>query len=222
MHLTQVKGLWLAGGALALVLGGCSKPSAEDTPKSSGDSGGGILSKVLETSKPVTAPEGTVLYVTVDETLASNKSRAGDSFAASVAEPIQVGGKTVIPRGARLVGRVVTAKESGRLHGVAELGVTLASIEVDGRSYDIEANTFSVSAKSHNKRNLGFIGGGGAAGALIGGLAGGGKGALIGGAAGAGAGTAGAAITGKKDVSIPAETRLKFRLLRSLTMSVRS
>jgi hypothetical protein len=57
-----------------------------------------------------------------------------------------------------------------------------------------------------------LIGGGSGLGALIGGLAGGGRGALIGAGAGAGAGAAGAAFTGKKQVSIPAETVLTFRL----------
>ncbi len=120
------------------------------------------------------------------------------------------------------MGRVVAAKESGRLKGVAQLAVTLTSIEVDGKSHDIETSTFSSAGKNHNKRNLGFIGGGAAGGALIGGLAGGGKGALIGSAIGAGAGTAGAAATGKKDIAIPAETPLSFRLLRPITVSIKS
>jgi hypothetical protein len=94
-------------------------------------------------------------------------------------------------------------------------------VEVEGKSYDIETNTIGKSGENHNKRNLGFIGGGATGGALIGGLAGGGKGALIGSAIGAGAGTAGAAATGKKDIPLPAETPLKFHLVRSVTVSVR-
>jgi len=225
MNFMQLRRLWLLGSALALVFGGCSKPSTDDTANSNGASGGssgGLLSRMLETTKPIVVPEGSSLLVSVDETLASNKSNVGDSFAASMAEPVEMNGRAVIPRGARVVGRVVEAKESGRLHGVAQLAVTLTSIEVDGKSYDLETNSFDVTAKSHNKRNAEFIGGGAAGGALIGALAGRGKGALIGGLAGAGAGTAGAAVTGKKDVSIPAETRLKFRLVKSLTVSVKS
>jgi len=71
-------------------------------------------------------------------------------------------------------------------------------VEVEGKSYDIETNTIGKSGENHNKRNLGFIGGGAAGGALIGGLAGGGKGALIGSAIGAGAGTAGPRRQGRK------------------------
>jgi outer membrane lipoprotein SlyB len=101
---------------------------------------------------------------------------------------------------------------------VAQIAVTLTSIEIDGKSYDVETSTFSSSGNNHNKRNLAYIGGG----TLIGGLAGSGKGALIGSAIGAGAGTAGAAATGKKDVVIPAETTLSFRLIKPLTVSVKS
>jgi len=161
------------------------------------------------------------LEVTLDETLASNRNHAGDSFAASLSRPVVVNGKTIIPAGAHVAGRVVDAKDSGRLHVPARLSVALSSVEVDGKSYDIDTNTIGESGENHNKRNLGFIGGGAAGGALIGGLAGGGKGALIGSAIGAGAGTAGAAATGKKDISLPAETRLKFHLVRSVTVSVR-
>lgn len=217
--------MWVSAAALLLVLGGCAKSATDDSSKGesdSKDSSGGLLSKVLETSKPVTVPDGTVLHVTVDETISSKSSHAGESFAASVSQPVIVDGKTVIPRGARAVGRVVDVKESGRLKGVAQLAVTLTSLEVGGKSYDIETSTFSSAGKNHNKRNLGFIGGGAAGGALIGGLAGGGKGALIGSAVGAGAGTAGAAATGKKDIAIPAETPLSFRLMRPVTVSVKS
>ncbi len=72
------------------------------------------------------------------------------------------------------------------------------------------------------KRSTGFIAGGGGGGALIGGLAGGGKGALIGGLFGAGAGTAGAAFTGNKDVSVPAETVVTFNLSAPLTVTLES
>jgi hypothetical protein len=101
------------------------------------------------------------------------------------------------------------------------LAVALNSIEVDSKYYDVQSSTYSLKGRNHNKRNLGFIGGGAAGGALIGGLAGGGAGALIGSAVGAGAGTAGAAATGKKEVTLPAETRLSFRLRQPLSVSVR-
>jgi len=221
---------WILRGAVAaaVAFAGCSSSpnSASDAAgktetASAKDSSKGGLGGLFESKKDVTIPQGTTLRVTVDETLASDRSHAGDSFVASTAEPVLVDGKVVIPRGAKVVGRVVDAKESGRLHVPARLAVALTSIEVEGKSYDLRSSTFSVKGQNHNKRNLGFIGGGAAGGALIGGIAGGGKGALIGSAIGAGAGAAGAAATGKKEVALPAETRLSFRLLQRLTVSVK-
>ena len=208
----------------ALVIG-CNHSRAANTAADSNaaDNGSkkGLLGNLFETKKEITIPEGSQFEVTLDETLASNRNHAGDNFAASLAEPVVENGKTIIPAGAHVAGRVVDAKDSGRLHVPARLNVALSSVEVDGKSYDIDTNTIGRTGQNHNKRNLGFIGGGAAGGALIGGLAGGGKGALIGGAIGAGAGTAGAAATGKKDISFPAESRLRFYLLRSVTVTVK-
>lgn len=181
----------------------------------------GIFGGLFESSRDVTIPEGLELDVTVDETLRSDRNHAGDSFAATLSRPVVAEGKVIIPAGAHVTGRVVDAKDSGRLHVPARLSVALTSVEVSGKSYDLDTDTIGETGKNHNKRNVAFIGGGAAGGALIGGLAGGGKGALIGSLIGAGAGTAGAAATGKKDISLPAESHLRFRLLRPVTVSVK-
>src|SRR5215472_4298763 len=181
----------------------------------------GLLGGLFESKKEVTIPEGSPFEVILDETLASNRNHAGDNFAASLSEPVVENGKTIIPAGAHVAGRVVDAKDAGRLHVPARLSVALSSVEVSGKSYDIDTTTIRRTGQNHDKRNLGFIGGGAAGGAVIGALAGGGKGALIGSAIGAGAGTAGAAATGKKDISLPAETRIRFYLLRSVTVTVK-
>ena len=199
---------------------GCNHSRAASNADQNG-SQTGLLGDLFDRKKEITIPEGSPFEVTLDETLASNRNHAGDLFAASLSEPVVQDGKTIIPAGAHVAGRVVDAKDSGRLHVPARLSVALSSVEVEGKSYDIDTGTIQKTGQNHNKRNLGFIGGGAAGGALIGALAGGGKGALIGSAVGAGAGTAGAAATGKKDVSLPAETRLKFYLLRSVTVAVK-
>jgi uncharacterized membrane protein len=80
---------------------------------------------------------------------------------------------------------------------------------------EIAASTPELSKIGKGKRTGAMVGGG-AGGALIGGLAWGGKGALIGGLVGAGAGTGGAAFTGNRDVELPAETGLRFRLVKPL------
>jgi hypothetical protein len=130
-----------------------------------------------------------------------------------------VDGKEVVPSGAKAVGTVVTATPAGRLKGGSMLALTLDSIRVNGEKYSIETSQFEQAGKGRGKRTLIGGGGGAALGAIVGGIAGGGKGAAIGAVAGGGAGTAGAAYTGQRDITLPAETRLHFKLRRSLEIS---
>ena len=222
-HRTRNSTVVAAFLAAALGLGGCSSssPNTEQANGKEPEKSGGVLGNLLASSTPVVVPTGTAIHVTLDQSLASNQSRSGDEFAASVSAPVVVDGKTVIPKGARVRGRVVEARESGRLQHVAHLRLALRSVEVGGKSYDLETSSVSRTGGNHNQRNAALIGGGAGVGALIGGIAGGGKGALIGTAAGAGAGTATAAITGKKDITIPAETPLSFKLTQPVTMHVK-
>ena len=160
----------------------------------------------------ITIPQGTELRVSVDQMISSANAQSGDTFGATLLNPVRVGGQTIIPSNARARGQVVEAKASGRLSGTAQLAVTLVSVEINHQNYNIRTDTLARSGKTHKKRDIIAIGGGSALGAIIGGIAGGGKGAAIGAAAGAGAGTAGAAVTGKENVTLPAETTLIFRL----------
>jgi hypothetical protein len=129
-----------------------------------------------------------------------------------LSSPVEVDGYTVIPRGARARGVVVDAKPLGRFKGGAVLEVKLNSITVNGSEKSIETSAVSRTEKGKGKRTGVLAGGGAAVGALIGGLAGGGKGAAIGAVAGGGAGAGGAAFTGNKDIVLPAESVLSFRL----------
>lgn len=168
--------------------------------------------------KPIVVPEGTAIAVTVDQAVSSKTNEAGDHFAASVAEPVMVDGKQVIAKGARVSGTVTDSKSAGRFKGNAALALTLSSVTVGGKEYDLKTSTYSEASSSRGKRTAVTTGVGAAAGAVIGALAGGGKGAAIGAGAGAGAGATGAALTGERDVEVPAETKIDFKLSQPVTI----
>lgn len=199
--------------AVSLIAAGCGK--AEGDEKSEG-----FFSSFFSRGEPVVVPSGTTLTVRLTTGLSSENNEGGDTFVASVDEPIRINGKEVIPRGAEVEGVVTKVVESGRLKERAELWVTLREVEVNGKNYDLATSTVGHKEGSKLKRNVIIIGSGAGVGALIGGLTGGGKGAAIGTAIGGGGGTAAAAATGKRDIQFPPETRLRFRLTEDLKVNL--
>jgi hypothetical protein len=168
--------------------------------------------------QPIIVPAGTVLTVRVGQALSSKNSNAGDSFTATLVQPVSVEGVPAIPARSAVVGTVVTAKAKGKIKGEGELTLALTSITVQGQSYNIRTAVLENTIKGKGKRTAATTGGGAAGGALIGGIAGGGKGAAIGALIGGGAGLAGGAATGNKQIEIPAESALSFRLSAPLTL----
>jgi hypothetical protein len=167
---------------------------------------------------PVVVSAGTDLVVSLDQALGSKMSQTGQTFLATVAQPVSVGGQTAIPKGSSVSGTVVTAKERGKIKGEGQLSLTLRSITIRGQTYQIQTDVLDSTIKGKGKRTAVATGGGAAGGALIGGIAGGGKGAGIGALVGAGAGFLGGTFTGNKQIELPAETALTFNLSAPLTL----
>jgi len=165
-----------------------------------------------------TVPAGTRIAVRTDSQISSANAHVGQSFHANLLRDLVVDGKTIAKAGAPAKGTVTYAKSSGRLHDPGQLTIRLTSIQLaNGKALAVSTSGFRAKGKSHTKSNVTKIGGGAAAGALIGGLAGGGKGALIGTAVGAGAGTGVAAATGKEEALIHAETAITFTTTANAT-----
>jgi hypothetical protein len=168
--------------------------------------------------QPIVVPSGTMLTVRVGQALSSKTSQSGQTFLATLAQPVSVGGRPAIPSGATLSGTVVTAKAKGKIKGEGELTLQLTSVTVKGQTYPIQTAVLDNTTKGKGKRTAVATGGGAAGGALIGGIAGGGKGAGIGALVGAGAGLVGGALTGNQQIEIPAESALSFRMSAPLTL----
>ncbi|HZP25412.1 MAG TPA: hypothetical protein VFB04_18365 [Terriglobales bacterium] len=167
---------------------------------------------------PIEVPAGTNLVVRMGNTIDTKTANSGDTFTGTLARSVAVDGQVAIPSGAGVSGTVVSAKSPGRFKGAGELVVSLNSINVNGVPTNISTSSYAQTMKGKGKRTAVLTGGGAGAGALIGGLAGGGKGAVIGGLLGAGAGGAGSGLTGNKELQIPAESVVTFKLSNSITV----
>ena len=161
-------------------------------------------------------PAGTSLAIRINQHISVKTSHAGDRFSGEVVEPISIDGATVIPKGTPVSGRVDEAHRRGHFKGASILELRLTSMELNGNRYALDTHDNVRTKKGKGKRTGAFIGGMTGAGMLIGGLASGGVGLAIGGAAGAGAGTLLAGTTGNRDIEIPAESIVRFRLADSL------
>jgi hypothetical protein len=166
-----------------------------------------------EPKPAILIPAGTKLRIALIDAVSSDKNRAGDHFAASLVEPVVIDGRTVLSKGTKVRGRVVDAKESGRVKGRASIELKLTEIVFkDGKQMDIATKLYTAVAQSTTKRDAAIIGGGAGVGAVIGAIAGGGKGAAIGAGVGAGAGTGTVLATKGKEIRYAPETRLQFTL----------
>jgi hypothetical protein len=184
-----------------------------------------VLNRAASVRKPSAAaliiPIGTDLPVRTNETIDSKKSYEGQTYSASISEDVlDANGKVVIPAGssAQLVVRKIST--GGAVHS-PEVVLDLYSVSVDKKQYQVVSSDVTESNRKGfgaNRRTAETVGGGTALGALMGGIFGGGKGAGIGALAGAGGGMITQVFTRGKEVRVPAESDLKFRLEKTLVL----
>ena len=169
--------------------------------------------------KPVTIPSGTAVSIRLVDKIDSSRSQAGQTFRATLDSPIaDESGAVVIPAGQDVTGRIVEAKDAGRLAGKSALALELTQLTVNGRYYTLHTSQFERQGRSEGVSTAKKAGGGAALGALIGAIAGGGKGAAIGAVIGAGAGTGMSGMKKGKPVVLPSETLLSFNLQEPLSV----
>jgi len=178
-------------------------------------------------------PTGTAVKMKLETTLATFSSKTGDPFSARVTEPVVVNGKTVIPIGATVEGRVTKANEPRRIAGKPTIAIFPEHLVLpNGDRFMLNASLIDTNARhstdvnmegqfkgaGHDGKDLTEIGMGTGGGMLVGGLAGGGKGLLIGGAIGATA-TVAHWLGKHRSAMLPAGTELVMELNRPMTMT---
>ncbi len=166
----------------------------------------------------VTIPTGTLITVRLADSLASDKNHAGDSFSATLDQPVVVDGLAIAERGAHVDGKVIDNGQGGR-----DLNLQLIKMHTsDGQEVPISTEALVRQGQTASgKQTAEKVGAGAVIGAVIGAIAGGGKGAAIGAGAGGAAGGGVAAATHKKPAQLPVETRLTFRLAQPVQLTER-
>jgi len=164
--------------------------------------GGGMKHSVM-------IPSGTELIGALEQSITTDRSSVGDHITLRTVDPIQIGNDT-IPEGVTVLGEVTHVKGGGRIAGAPELSLRFTQLELDGTTYQISAESFSVSGKNDAKESALAIGGG----AVVGGVLNGAKGAIVGAAIGTGV----AVATEGDQLTLGAGQHLRIRLTEPLTV----
>jgi hypothetical protein len=162
---------------------------------------------------------GTALPIVLQSALTTKTAKPEDPVTAELAEDIEVDGEVLLPAGAEVRGHVVTALRSGRVKGKARLVVSFDQIRTAGKTFRIDATGFDVTAGSSKGKDAKIAGGAAAAGVVIGAIADGGSGAVKGGLIGGAAGGAAVLATRGVEVQLPAGSRYKIELKKSLRLN---
>ncbi len=175
---------------------------------------------VATSGATVLVPAGTHLVVRMIDGIDSNQNKVGDTFQASLEDPLIVDSTQVAPKGTMVYGKLEQVKSAGRIQGQSELRLVLTGIVLNGSTYNMVTGDYTVQGSSRGKQTAERAGIGAGLGAIIGAIAGGGKGAAIGAGVGAGAGTAVQVITHGQQVHVPSETVLNFTLEQPVQLPI--
>jgi hypothetical protein len=167
----------------------------------------------------ITIPAGQSLLVRMIDGVDSSKNQVGDVFHASLETDLYIRDTLVARKGTDVYGRLAEAKEAGHLSGSAELQLELMRIVIEGHDYPLVSSDYSLKGQGRGADTAKKVGGGAVFGAIIGAIAGGGKGAAIGAGAGSAAGAGVQVFTRGKQVKVPSETLLEFRLEQPATVA---
>lgn len=160
----------------------------------------------------ITLPAGTAIPVRITQTLDSATTQTGDKFTGAVASDIIEDGMVILAQGTPVTGRVDEAHDAAHYKGSASLTLSLTSISRKGEHIQVATEAYTKEGEGRGKNTAEKVGGGAAVGAILGGILGGGKGAAIGAAAGGGVGAGANTVTRGKQVQIPSETVVRFKL----------
>jgi hypothetical protein len=176
------------------------------------------IARTLYAASDELVPAGTILTVRTTEPLYADYTHPGMRLVGIVDDPVDVGGRIVVPRGAQATLEVVGVERSSNMKGRDRITLKMQSLHFHGASYPVSASYVQLKGPSEGKKAAKKIAGGAGIGAALGGLIGGGSGAAWGALAGGGTG---AAVTGsgKKHLSIPAETRIQFQLTGTMRIA---
>jgi len=168
----------------------------------------------------INVPAGTRLEIRIDQNISVKHTPAGSRFTGEVVEAVADtnANRIAIPKGSPIEGIVDASHKRGHFKGASILQLRLTSVSIGGQSYQLDSHDRTETKKGKGKRSAALIGGGAGAGMLVGGLATGGVGLVVGGLIGGGAGTAAAGLTGNRDLDIPAESIVDFRLADPLVI----
>jgi len=173
-------------------------------------------------AREVTLKAGTLLPVRLVETVSSDRNHPGDTFTATLDEPLVVDGFVIAEKGSRAEGRIVDTQQAGKLKGLSVLAIELTQLRTsDGQRVEISTDSFTKMGPESKGSDAAKVGGGAALGAIIGAIAGGGKGAAIGAGVGGAAGTGAVVATRGKPAVLPSETKISFRVNHSVTLTER-